>query len=456
MQKLELKSLPDNKVLPRRSALLLFLTHKIWLRRLSVRTFLLLAGKRLAQKLNALVFREPRRRLLYVRDASSLHFLIDTEEESRLLPASLKDKHLPFLHSLEATNTQQFQWNSLIADVPQPIIGANFLEHYSLRVDLQGKALIHPSVARTHATPTLQPLGSPSASGEEGQNWSPCGDYRHLNTITTPRQILTAASALLLRATFQLFINVTHSLEGVLAYIDGILVTSASEADHALHLHTLFGRLQTVTPQGITPVQEKVTAIRKFPRRCVPKCAQLLQPLHALITPNRVSRHPNQVSDQRSLRSLQRNPGLCHPAQPPSARGSTQHSDSDAAISAVPATLGLSLPQSRYSAFGRELLPAYSAVRHIQSYVKANNFHILTDHKPLTFALHSGPAVNPLARSITSDTFGAQTMRPPMIYIEDNHTFSDPRRRRRGLPPGQQRTMPGHVHDSSHRRPDFP
>ncbi|ROT78938.1 hypothetical protein C7M84_002334 [Penaeus vannamei] len=65
----------------------------------------------------------------------------------------------------------------------------------------------------------------------------------------------------------------------------------------------------TVTSQGITPAQEKVTAIRKFPkpatekqlrkflgmfnfyRRFVPKCAQLLKPLHALITPNRASRN---------------------------------------------------------------------------------------------------------------------------------------------------------------------
>ncbi|ROT83867.1 hypothetical protein C7M84_022949 [Penaeus vannamei] len=133
--------------------------------------------------------------------------------------------------------------------------------------------------------------------------------------------------------TFQRFINdVTRGLEGVFAYIDDILVASTSEADHARHLCALFGRLQEagvvinpgkcqfgvaslsflghiVTPQGITPAQEKVTAIRKFPRpatekqlrkfmdmfnfyrRFVPGCAQLLKPLHALITPNRASRN---------------------------------------------------------------------------------------------------------------------------------------------------------------------
>ncbi|ROT84431.1 hypothetical protein C7M84_022380 [Penaeus vannamei] len=132
--------------------------------------------------------------------------------------------------------------------------------------------------------------------------------------------------------TFPRFINdVTRGLEGVFAYIDDILVASASEADYTRH-RALFGRLQeagvvinpakclfgaasfsflghTVTSQGINPVQEKVTAIRKFPkpatekqlrkflgvfnfyRRFVPKCAQLLKPLHALITPNKASRN---------------------------------------------------------------------------------------------------------------------------------------------------------------------
>ena len=94
--------------------------------------------------------------------------------------------------------------------------------------------------------------------------------------------------------TFQRFINVTRGLEGVFAYIDDILVASTSEADHARHLRALFGRLQgagvvvnpgkcqfgvaslsflghTVTPQGITPAQEKVTAIRKFPRTATDK-----------------------------------------------------------------------------------------------------------------------------------------------------------------------------------------
>ena len=41
-----------------------------------------------------------------------------------------------------------------------------------------------------------------------------------------------------------------------------------------------------------------------------------------------------------------------------------------------------------YSAFDRELLAAYLAVRHFQYFVEGRVFDINTDHKPLTFALH--------------------------------------------------------------------
>ncbi|ROT64270.1 gag-pol polyprotein [Penaeus vannamei] len=131
---------------------------------------------RKSRKLGAPVFRGPRRFLLYVRDASSsLRFLVDTGAEVSLLPASHRDKRFPSSRTLEAANTspintygersrtlllegeppQRFQWIFLVADVPQPIIGADFLAHYGLTVDLQGMALIHQSGARTHAAPAL-------------------------------------------------------------------------------------------------------------------------------------------------------------------------------------------------------------------------------------------------------------------------------------------------------------
>jgi hypothetical protein len=46
----------------------------------------------------------------------------------------------------------------------------------------------------------------------------------------------------------------------------------------------------------------------------------------------------------------------------------------------------LSPAQQKYSAYDRELLAIYQAVRYIRHMLVARNFAILTDHKPLTFA----------------------------------------------------------------------
>ncbi len=44
--------------------------------------------------------------------------------------------------------------------------------------------------------------------------------------------------------------------------------------------------------------------------------------------------------------------------------------------------------RSSYSAFDRELLAAYLGLRHFRFQLEAKQFHILTDHKLLTQALH--------------------------------------------------------------------
>ena len=44
--------------------------------------------------------------------------------------------------------------------------------------------------------------------------------------------------------------------------------------------------------------------------------------------------------------------------------------------------------QQKYSAFDRELLAAYLAVRHFRWILEGRSFYILSDHKPLSYALH--------------------------------------------------------------------
>ena len=82
--------------------------------------------------------------------------------------------------------------------------------------------------------------------------------------------------------------HVCHSLDFVFVYIDDILVASEDEEMHKGHLHQLFQWLQEydleiniskcqfgrdsinflghrVTPTGITPLPDKVDAIKRYP-----------------------------------------------------------------------------------------------------------------------------------------------------------------------------------------------
>ncbi len=48
----------------------------------------------------------------------------------------------------------------------------------------------------------------------------------------------------------------------------------------------------------------------------------------------------------------------------------------------------LDAAQLKYSAFGRKLLAAYRSVQHFRYLLDGRKFHILSDHKPLTQAMH--------------------------------------------------------------------
>ena len=48
----------------------------------------------------------------------------------------------------------------------------------------------------------------------------------------------------------------------------------------------------------------------------------------------------------------------------------------------------LNTAEQKYSAFDRELLMVYVAIRHFRWALEGRWFYVLSDHKPLTFALH--------------------------------------------------------------------
>ena len=101
-------------------------------------------------------------RLFYVTDCTSgLRFLVDTGAEVSVIPPSVSDRtHHRNTLTLQAVNNTSiatysnrlltlniglrhaFQWVFIIADVKNPIIGADFLRHYSILVDVAHNRLV--------------------------------------------------------------------------------------------------------------------------------------------------------------------------------------------------------------------------------------------------------------------------------------------------------------------------
>ena len=100
-------------------------------------------------------------RLLYVSDKrTGQRFLIDTGAEVSVLPATPAQRRSNYTgpvlvaangssirtfgkRSISLTfNARCFQWAFVVADVTQPLLGADFLRAFSLLVDIQGQRLV--------------------------------------------------------------------------------------------------------------------------------------------------------------------------------------------------------------------------------------------------------------------------------------------------------------------------
>ena len=251
--------------------------------------------------------------------------------------------------------------------------------------------------------------------------------------------------------TFQRFMDqVLRGLHFCFVYVDDVLIASSSPEEHKEHLRLVFQRLSEygilinpskclfgvdsleflghqVSSQGIHPLADKVHAVAQFPRpptarklrefiglinfyhRFIPHCAEILQPLNAMLagaTPNHQLNWTEEttVAFDKIKDALAQATLLNHPI--PEAPTCIVSDASDTAVGAVlqqevngtwhPISYfsrKLKAAESRYSTFDRELLAVYLAIRHFRHFVEGREFFICTDHKPLIYALDARPLI---------------------------------------------------------------
>ena len=245
--------------------------------------------------------------------------------------------------------------------------------------------------------------------------------------------------------TFQRFMDqVLHGIPSVYVYIDDVLIASPTPEQHLKDLSAVFTRLaahgilinpnkclfgahslhflgHTIDRHGISPTPEKVKAINEFPQpqsqrqlrrfiglvnfyhRFLPHCAELMQPLHSLLKGKGQSitwTDAATTSFNATKEALAQASLLTYPTSDAPTCLMTDASDS--AVGAVlqqnisgtwkPISFfsrKLTTTETRYSTFDRELLAVYLGIKHFRHFLEGRSFHVLTDHKPLTYVLNS-------------------------------------------------------------------
>ncbi|GFY15154.1 hypothetical protein TNCV_1569681 [Trichonephila clavipes] len=246
--------------------------------------------------------------------------------------------------------------------------------------------------------------------------------------------------------TFMRFMHeVLRGLPFCFVYLDDILCYSENAEEHRSHLRNIFQRLSSyglklniskcvfgvteliflghlITPDGIKPLPEKVQAVldykqpetvgslRKFLgllnfyRRFLPKAAEQQYLLSEFLkgSKGKDSKPLNWSSEaiaafQRCKQALADAALLAHlsPSAPLAlhvdasdyAIGGALHQVVDSELRPLAFfSRKLTSSEKSYSAYDRELLAIYSAIRHFRYMLEARDFTVFTDHKPLTYA----------------------------------------------------------------------
>lgn len=254
-----------------------------------------------------------------------------------------------------------------------------------------------------------------------------------------------------LRNAAQSFQRLIHeALRGlpfVFAYIDDLLIASKTPEEHRVHVKMVFDRLRAyglainpakcefcvseikflghlITPNGISPLPEKIEAVKNYPRptmakelktflasvnfyrKFLPHAVEHQRILTAMIPGNKKNdKTPltwNEEQDQafqKSKSALASTALLAHPKMNAELSLCT-----DASAFAMGAVLNqiteegvqplgyfskkFTPTEMKYSTYDRELLAIYRAIKHFKYMLEGRMFHIYTDHKPITTAFH--------------------------------------------------------------------
>lgn len=245
--------------------------------------------------------------------------------------------------------------------------------------------------------------------------------------------------------TMQRLINrILAGLDFVFAYIDDILIASRNELEHQRHLKIVLQRLSEhnlainldkclfgknsltflghqITPDGFSPLAEKVDAITRIPipciakdlksflatinfyRRFLPMAAEYQQTLSKLIPGNkRNDKTPIEWTEEgktafeKCKTQLASTAMLSYPNEKYELILHTDASDTcvGAALNQLDGALKplgfyskrLTDAQRKYSTYDRELTAIFQSIKHFQYLLEGRNFKIYTDHKPLIYA----------------------------------------------------------------------
>jgi hypothetical protein len=241
--------------------------------------------------------------------------------------------------------------------------------------------------------------------------------------------------------------RILAGLSFVFSYLDDIIIASRDEQEHLEHLREVFSRLcgaglvinaekcvfaaatveflgHKVSPPGVEPLRSHVQAVLAHPeptniselqaflgtvnfyRQFLPAAAKTLEPLTDLLVGGQKGTEPVSLAEPQRATfvaakvALAAATCLAHPSQgfqlSLMVDTSADHIGGTLQQQQRPADpwqpLGffsrkLDSAQVKYSAFDRELLACFQAIRHFRFMLEGRRFTLYTDHKPLTTAV---------------------------------------------------------------------